>query len=80
MHFCQKPASCLLTHRGVTMGASGAQLPGRQIIIEAPNDCGGRRTVPTTSQVLSSIEYICFRNTSGSNMGAPNLLLALRPI
>jgi len=27
-------------------------------------------------QALSSIQYICFRKTSGSNMGAPNLLLA----
>jgi len=28
------------------------------------------------SQVLSSIEYMYFRKTSGSNTGAPNLLLA----
>jgi len=27
-------------------------------------------------QVLSSIQYICFRKTSISNMGSPNLLLA----
>jgi len=32
------------------------------------------------SQVLSSVEYICFRKTSGSKMGAPNLLLALGAI
>jgi len=25
------------------------------------------------SEVLSPIDYICFRKTSGSNMGAPNL-------
>jgi len=28
------------------------------------------------SQVNFQIQYICFRKTSGSNMGAPNLLLA----
>jgi len=27
---------------------------------EAPIDCGGRRKVPTMSQVPSSIQYICF--------------------
>jgi len=36
----------------------------------------GRQKVPTTSQVLSSIQNICFRKTSVSNTGAPNLLLA----
>jgi len=41
-----------------------------------PNDCGGRRKVPTISQVRSSLQYISFRKTSGSNMEAPNLLLA----
>ena len=32
-----------------------------------------RRKVPTLSQVLSSMQYICFRKTSGSNTGVPNL-------
>jgi len=31
--------------------------------------CRGRRKVPTMSQVLSSIKYICSRKTSGSHMG-----------
>jgi len=35
----------------------------------------GRHKVPTMSQILSSVQYICFRKTSGSNMGPPNLLL-----
>jgi len=45
----------------------------------------GRRKVPTMSQVLSSIQYICFRKTLGSNMGTPNFsghgrnLTSLRP-
>ena len=30
---------------------------------------------PTMPQILSSIQYICFRQASGSNMGDPNLLL-----
>jgi len=36
----------------------------------------GRRKVPTVSQVLSSIQQICFRKSSDSTMGAPNLLFA----
>jgi len=36
----------------------------------------GRPKVSTTSKVLSSVQHICFRKTSGSNMGASNLLLA----
>jgi len=36
----------------------------------------GCRKVPTMSQVLYSTQYICFRKNSGSNTGAPNLLLA----
>jgi len=52
--------------RGV---ARGKQFPGRRIT------AGGRRKVPTMSQVFSSIHRICFRKTSGSNTGAPNVLL-----
>jgi len=66
--------------RGVTREAKGAQFPGFRVTMWAPNHCGGRLKVPTMSQVLSSIQYICFRKTSGSNMGAPNLLLDPRAI
>jgi len=51
-------------------------------ITRAPNHSGGdeilwgRQKIPTMSHVPSSIQYICFRKTSGSKMGAPNLLLA----
>jgi len=64
-----------IPHRvsGVTRGT---QFPGRRVTMGAPNHCGGRRKVPTMSQVLSSIQYICLWKTSVSNMGAPNLLLA----
>ena len=37
----------------------------------------GSQKVQTMSQVFSSIQHICFLMTSNSNMGAPNLLLAL---
>jgi len=58
---------------GVTRGE---QFSGRQITVWAPKHCGGRRKVPKLSQLLSSTQYICFRKTSGSNIGAPDLLLA----
>jgi len=57
-HKCK---SCFVS-RGATRGAGGT-------ILRAPNDCGGRRKVPTMSQVLSSVLYICFRKISVSNMG-----------
>jgi len=43
-----------------------------------PNHCGGteKSKVLTMSQVLSSVQCICFQKTSGSNMGEPNLLLS----
>ena len=49
---------------GVTRGSRGLTIP------RAPNHCRGRRKFPTMSQVLSSMQYICFRKTSGSSMGA----------
>jgi len=42
----------------------------------ASNDCGVAEKSQQCHNILSSIQYICFRKTSGSNMGAPNLLLA----
>jgi len=92
MHCCHIAASCLVTYtsvafyrlhygsisRGVTRGKGGA-------ITRAPNHSAGaewlqgRQNVPTMSHVHSSIQYICFRKTSGSKMGAPNLLLPRAP-
>jgi len=63
-------------HRGVSRGFK------RGTISRSPNHYGGaeslrgRRKVPTVSQVHCLIQYICFRKTSGSNMGASHLLLA----
>ena len=65
--------------QGVTTGNRGT-------IPRAPNHCGGRRKLPTMSQVLPSIQRICFWKTSGSTMGGIKLascpgrhLNALRP-
>jgi len=89
MHFCHIAARFLLTQtsvafyrlhygsisRGVTKGKGGA-------ITWAPNHSGGaeilrgRQKIPTMPHVHTSIQHICFRKTSGSNTGAPNLLLA----
>jgi len=44
---------------------------GAESLRVAPNDCGEPLKVPTVS-----LQYICFRKSSGSNMGEPNLLLA----
>jgi len=46
-------------------GQGGHNSPGAKSlwghwITAAPNDCGGRRKVPTMSQVLSSMQYMCF--------------------
>jgi len=47
----------------------GGSMPGRRIT-------GGRRKVATMSYVFSSMQYIYFQNTLGSNMEAPNLFFA----
>jgi len=49
---------------------------GAKSLRGASNGCGGRRKVPSMSQVLSSIQHISFRKTSVSSMGARNVLLA----
>jgi len=65
-----------LYHRctqGCNEGARGPQFPGRRITMGAPNHCGVRRKVPAMSQVLSSIQHICFLKISNSNMGGAKL-------
>jgi len=49
--------------QGRNEGGKGAQFPGRRITMGAPK-------IPTVSHALSSMQYICFRKTSGSNAGA----------
>jgi len=59
-------------------GKAGAipQVPSRYGGAKSVRGAPNRQKVPTMSQVLPSIHYICFQKTSHSNMGAPNLLLA----
>jgi len=48
-----KPLAALLRlGQGRNEGGKEAQLPGRWITAGAPNDCGGRRKVPTISQAF----------------------------
>jgi len=69
-------------NRGVTRGdgqrmhnsPAAESLCKPQITAEAPNHCRVRRNVPTMSQILSSVQCICFQKASGSNTGAPKLL------
>jgi len=67
--------SYFITTRGVMKGGKGDTIPG------TPNHYGdaewlrGRLKFPTISQVLSSMQCICFQKTSDSKNGAPNLLL-----
>ena len=60
-------------------GGQGSTIPRAPSNYGGPNLCGGRRKAPTMSQALSSTQYFCFRKTSVSNMGVPNLLLAWVP-
>jgi len=69
------------TSRGLTRGARGRNSMGAESLWGCWNTAGGtewwwwRQKVQTISQALS-LQYICFRKTSGSNMGALNLILA----
>ena len=71
------------TLRGVTRGEAkghnspGAEPPWRRQITAGDAEWvrGWGKTQKMSSQVLSSIQYICSLKTSVSSMGAPNLLL-----
>jgi len=72
--------------RGVTRGDKRGAIPrapchygGAKSLWGAPNGSGACRKVPTISQVLSSIQYICFRKTSVSNMGRQTCFLPRVP-
>jgi len=63
----------LSAHPGRIEGGMGGTIP------RTPNHYWGAEWLrgtpksPNNVQVLSSIQWICFRKTSGSNIGAPNL-------
>jgi len=58
------------------MGVRGHNAPVDQSL-GGTESLRGRRKITTMSQVLSLIQYICSQKSLSSNMGAPNLLLAL---
>jgi len=62
------------SNQGRNDGGKGAQFPGCRITMRALNDCGAPKS--PNNVTITSVQFICFRKTSGSNMGAPNLLLA----
>jgi len=66
------------SNQGSNDGGQGPQLPGRQITMRAPDDCGVPKSPKNVTR--TSVQHICFRKTSGSNTAAPNLLLALGAI
>jgi len=67
-------------------GGKGSAIPrepshygGAKSLREARNGCGGLRKVPTMSQVLSSIQYICFLKSSALNTGRQTCFLPRAP-
>jgi len=56
-------------HQRRNEGKKGAQFLERRVT-------AGDQKVTTMSQARFLKQYICFRKTSGSNVGAPNLFLA----
>jgi len=56
------------------MKGQGAQLPERRITLGALKNCGApKNRNNVTPTFFNRLQYICFRKTSGSKMGAPNL-------
>jgi len=56
------------SNQGRNDSVQGARFTGRQITMRAPKS--------PNNVTRNAVQYICFRKTSGSNTGAPNLLLA----
>jgi len=56
------------SNQGRNEGGQGAQFPGRRITMKA--------TKSPNNVTSTSVQHICFRKTSGSNMRARKLLLA----
>jgi len=74
-------AALWFNQQGCNEGARRRNYPGaeslwRRWITAGARMIAGCQQIPTMSHVHSSIQYIRFRKTSGSNMGAPNLHLA----
>jgi len=61
--------------RGVTMGGKEGTIPrapNHYMGVEKLREC---RKISTILQVVSSVQYICFRKTSWFEQRAPNFLL-----
>jgi len=56
------------SNQGRNDGGQGARFLGHQTTMRAPKS--------PNNVTRTSVQYICFRKTSGSNTGSPNLLLA----
>jgi len=64
-------ANIVVEHRDVTRVVKGDK------ITWVPNPYGGASKSPNKVKILLySIQYICFRKTSGANMGTPKWLFA----
>ena len=62
------------SNQGRNDEGQGAQFPGRRTTVRALNDCGALKSPNNVTR--TSVQYVCFRKTSGSKIGAPNLLFA----
>ena len=65
--------------QGRKEGGRWGKITEAQDYYGTPNHCRRRGKVQTILQVLSSIQHICFGQTSASNMWTPNLLLPRVP-
>jgi len=65
--------------RVVTRRGKGAQFPERRITMGALNHCGGRRKVPTMSQVLSSIHTFASERPHIRTLGHQTCILPRAP-
>jgi len=62
--------------KGVTIPRAQIHYGGAKSLRGTPNNCGERRKVATVSQIGFLQYSTCASERPGSNMGAPNLLLA----
>jgi len=61
------------------VGQGGHNSPGAESLWGRRMNAGGAGKFQQCYQVLSSVQHVYFRQTSGSNTGAPNLLLPRAP-
>jgi len=61
---------------GRNEGGQGGQIPGRRITMGTLNHRKGRRKVPKIAQILFPVQQICFRKSTGSNMGRQTCFFA----